>query len=206
MKKIGLDNYLKLNFEKGGGLIPAIIQDEKTNHVLMLGYMNTSALKKTLETGKVTFYSRTKKDLWTKGETSGHFLNVSTILTDCDDDTLLISVHPDGPTCHTGDITCFGNPEESLISIIDELEEVIADRKAHPREDSYTSRLFARGINKIAQKLGEEAVELIIESKDSNKELILNETADMFFHMLILLHQKQVGFNEVLAVLKERRK
>jgi phosphoribosyl-ATP pyrophosphohydrolase/phosphoribosyl-AMP cyclohydrolase len=206
MKRIDLENYPDLDFDKGGGLIPAIVQDEDTKHVLMLGYMNRNSLQKTLQTGRVTFYSRSKKDLWTKGETSGNFLNVSEIMADCDEDTLLISVYPEGPVCHTGDATCFGNQKDTLISFVNELEEVIKDRKANPKEGSYTSKLFVKGLNKITQKFGEEAVEFIIESKDSNRELILNEAADVFFHMLILLHQKNVRFEDVLAVLRDRRK
>jgi phosphoribosyl-ATP pyrophosphohydrolase/phosphoribosyl-AMP cyclohydrolase len=186
------------------GLIPAIIQDNSTQKVLMLGFMSEEAFIKTQKEGKVTFYSRSRQRLWTKGETSGNFLLVKGILTDCDNDTLLIKVEPSGPVCHTGADTCFNeiNNEFSL----QKLEQVIADRKANPTDSSYTSSLFAKGINKIAQKVGEEAVELVIESKDSDKEKFLGEAADLLFHYLILLQAKGFSLNDVTKTLAERHK
>jgi len=193
----------ELNFDKGNGLIPAIIQDDKTDKVLMLGYMNAEAYGKTVSEGKVTFYSRTKERLWTKGETSGNFLNVVQITQDCDDDTLLIKVDPVGPACHTGADTCFEEDNQGK-SFIHHLEQVILDRKANPKDGSYTNHLFNEGINKVAQKVGEEAVELVIEAKDDNKELFMGEAADLMYHYLVLLAQKGYKLGEVEAVLRER--
>jgi len=193
----------ELNFDKGNGLVPAIIQDDKTDKVLMLGYMNAEAYSKTVSEGKVTFYSRTKERLWTKGETSGNFLNVVQIIQDCDDDTLLIKVDPVGPACHTGADTCFEEDNQGK-SFIHQLEGVILDRQANPKEGSYTNHLFGKGINKIAQKVGEEAVELVIEAKDDNKELFIGEAADLMYHYLVLLAQKGYRLDEVEAVLKDR--
>jgi phosphoribosyl-AMP cyclohydrolase / phosphoribosyl-ATP pyrophosphohydrolase len=193
-----------INFEKSSGLIPAIIQDGATNRVLMLGFMNKEALQKTIAEQKVTFFSRTKQRLWTKGETSSNFLHLLEIKIDCDSDTLLIKVKPDGPTCHTGADTCFNetNDDWNLSS----LEEVISSRKLKPVKSSYTTTLFESGINKIAQKVGEEAVELIIESKDDNRELFLNEAADLMFHYLVLLQEKDCSLQDVTAVLKQRHR
>ncbi len=186
------------------GLVPVIVQDNNTQKVLMLGFMNEEALNKTKQESKVTFYSRSKQRLWTKGETSGNFLLVKEILADCDNDTLLIKANPTGPVCHTGADTCFkeNNNEFSL----QKLEQVIADRKANPADSSYTSSLFAKGINKIAQKVGEEAVELVIESKDNSREKFLGEAADLLFHYLILLQAKEYSFKDVEQVLAERHK
>ena len=197
-----------LDFEKQGGLIPAIIQDAVTRKVLMLGYMNEEALRLTRDRNLVTFYSRSRKTLWTKGETSGNYLQVREIIEDCDHDTLLIKAVPTGPVCHTGSDTCFSevnDPEEIAASeFLFYLEQVIHDRRDFPQEGSYTNHLFSRGLNKIAQKVGEEAVELIIESKDDNKNLFLGEAADLMYHFLVLLTQKDIHFSEVIDVLKGR--
>lgn len=195
-------NIEELKFNEAG-LIPCIIQDEESKEVLMLGYMNQDALKKTTSEGRVTFYSRSKKRLWTKGETSRNFLNVVSIESDCDHDTLLIAARPVGPVCHTGNQTCFGQRSAGIIS---ELEKTIEQRKENPVSDSYTSSLFQKGINAIAQKVGEEAVELVIEAKDSNQERLLNEAADLLFHLLVLLKAKGTSFSEVKKVLEKRRK
>ena len=188
------------NFSKLDGLLPCVIQDAKTNIVLMLGFMNEQALEKTKTEGRVTFYSRSKKRLWTKGETSGNYLNVVEMMIDCDDDTLLIKVNPTGPVCHTGADTCFNEKNWNVSS----LERVIQDRKKNPSSSSYTTKLLQSGINKIAQKVGEEAVELVIESKDDNKHLFLNEAADLMYHYLVLLAAKGVTLKDVEAVLAER--
>lgn len=193
------------NFSKyTDGLIPVVIQDNNTRKVLMLGFMNEEAFIKTNQDGKVTFFSRSKQRLWTKGETSGNFLIVKEILTDCDNDTLLIKADPVGAVCHTGADTCF--KENNSGFTLQKLEQVIADRKANPADSSYTSSLFAKGINKIAQKVGEEAVELVIESKDNNKEKFLGEAADLLFHYLILLQAKGHSLKDVEQVLVERHK
>ena len=197
---------MKLDFSKSNGLIPAIIQDANTHKVLMLGYMDEDALKKTKAKKRVTFYSRSKKRLWTKGETSGNFLHVVDILKDCDKDTLLIKVNPDGPACHTGADTCFKETNQHPLAFLTELAQVIRDRKKKPSGNSYTSRLFKRGINKIAQKVGEEAVELIIEAKDEEKELFVEECGDLLYHLLVLLEAKGVTLEEVVALLKSRNK
>jgi phosphoribosyl-ATP pyrophosphohydrolase/phosphoribosyl-AMP cyclohydrolase len=186
------------------GLVPVIIQDAVSNKVLMLGFMNEEALDKTNAEGKVTFYSRSKQRLWTKGETSNNFLFVKEIITDCDNDTLLIKALPAGPVCHTGADTCF-NETNSFFSL-EKLEAAIADRKNNPSENSYTSSLFAKGINKVAQKVGEEAVELVIESKDDNKEKFLGEAADLLYHYLVLLQAKNYKLDDVVGVLAERHK
>lgn len=196
----------KLNFDKVGGLIPTIIQDSQTNKVLMLGYMNEEALEKTKQENIVTFYSRTKERLWTKGETSGNFLKVKEIIADCDGDTLLIKVNPIGAVCHTGSDTCFEEVNQGKASFLHHLQSVIHDRKTNPSEGSYTSKLFAKGVNKIAQKVGEEAVELVIEAKDDNKNLFKNEAADLLFHYLILLEEKNIHLDEIIEVLQERHK
>ena len=199
---------MKLDFEKMGGLVPAIIQDANTNKVLMLGFMNEEAYEKTKETGKVTFFSRTRNCLWMKGETSGNTLQVVSMAADCDNDTLLIKAIPAGPDCHTGADTCFNEENEpgemTSTEFLVYLEDVIADRRNNPQEGSYTNHLFSRGLNKIAQKVGEEAVELIIASKDDNKELFLGEAADLMYHFLVLLAQKDTKLAEVVDVLKGR--
>jgi phosphoribosyl-ATP pyrophosphohydrolase/phosphoribosyl-AMP cyclohydrolase len=195
---------MKIDYNKyTDGLVPAIIQDDNSGKVLMLGFMNEAAVAKTQELQKVTFFSRSKNRLWTKGEESGNFLLLKDIKSDCDNDSLLIKAIPQGPTCHTGADTCW---DETNIpnSFLLELEAVIRDRKNNPTEASYTSSLFAKGINKIAQKVGEEAVEIVIEAKDDNKDLFLGEAADLLFHYLILLQAKGFVLNDVEAVLKER--
>jgi phosphoribosyl-ATP pyrophosphohydrolase/phosphoribosyl-AMP cyclohydrolase len=192
-----------LDFEKVNGLIPCIIQDEATRKVLMLGYMNKEALEKTQTENRVTFFSRTKNRLWTKGETSGNFLNVKSITSDCDDDTLLIKVDPVGEVCHTGADTCFDEKNEGDAFLF-HLEKVIQDRKNNPTEKSYTSSLFQKGINKIAQKVGEEAVEIVIEAKDDNDDLFLGEAADLMYHYLILLAAKDKNLEDVIEVLRGR--
>jgi phosphoribosyl-ATP pyrophosphohydrolase/phosphoribosyl-AMP cyclohydrolase len=195
-------NESKINFEKLDGLVPCIIQDAVTDKVLMLGFMNEEAYGKTLREKKVTFYSRNKKRLWTKGETSGNTLELVDIKIDCDQDTLLIMVNPKGPTCHTGADTCFNEKNEKWN--LAALERIITDRKINPLSKSYTTSLFESGINKIAQKVGEEAVELIIESKDDNKDLFLNEAADLMYHYLVLLSAKGISLKDVNEVLKAR--
>lgn len=186
------------------GLVPVIIQDADTKNVLMLAYMNDEALEKTRKEKKVTFYSRSKKRLWTKGETSGNFLNVIDIKEDCDKDTLLINVKPEGPVCHTGTDTCFSEKNEG--NFLNKLTDIIKNRKLNPDPASYTSQLFQKGINKIAQKVGEEAVELVIEAKDDNIELFKSEAADLLFHYLILLEAKNVKLDDITEVLEERHK
>lgn len=194
----------KIDFNKLGGLVPCIVQDNETDAVLMCGFMNQEALDETKKSGKVTFFSRTKQRLWTKGESSGNFLNVVSIQTDCDQDTLLIHATPAGPVCHLGTATCFGDmPEKNEITI---LERVIQSRKSAITTNSYTSKLFESGINKIAQKVGEEAVELVIEAKDDNPERFLNEAADLMYHYLVLLQAKGFLLKDVEQVLKSRRK
>lgn len=196
---------MKINFSKyKDGLAPVIIQDANTKNVLMLGFMNQEALDKTNELKKVTFFSRSKNRLWTKGEESGNFLTVKEILSDCDNDTLLIKADPVGPVCHTGADTCF--KENNKGSFLSELEKTIEQRKNNPSDSSYTSSLFAKGINKIAQKVGEEATELIIEAKDNNDDLFLNEAADLLFHYLILLRAKNKNLDQVTEVLEKRKK
>lgn len=192
-----------LNFEKVNGLMPCIIQDEATRKVLMLGYMNEEALEKTQTENRVTFFSRTKNRLWTKGETSGNFLNVKNISVDCDNDTLLIKVDPVGEVCHTGSDTCFDENNEGDAFLF-QLEKVIQDRKNNPSDKSYTSSLFQKGINKIAQKVGEEAVEIVIEAKDENDDLFLGEAADLMYHYLVLLVAKNKNLENVIEVLRNR--
>ena len=195
-----------IDFSKyADGLVPAIIQDEITGKVLMLGFMNQDAITTTETLKKVTFFSRTKNRLWTKGEESGNFLLLKEMKIDCDNDTLLIKVNPVGPVCHTGADTCFNEKNESDNFLFD-LEKIIVDRKNNPSEKSYTSSLFQKGINKIAQKVGEEAVELVIEAKDDNADLFKDEAADLMFHYLILLQAKGFGLDDVINVLKERHK
>jgi len=195
---------MNLDFSKYNGLIPTIIQDNQTQQVLMLGYMNEEALQKTQEENTVTFFSRSKNRLWTKGETSGNFLKVVSIKEDCDQDALLIKVIPNGPTCHKGTTSCFAN--EAKISFLNELENVIEERIANLNSDSYVASLFQKGINKVAQKVGEEAIELVIEAKDNNSDLFLGEAADLLFHYLILLKAKGFGLQNVESVLLARMK
>ena len=194
-----------LNFSKAAdGLLPAIIQDVNTRTVLMLGYMNEEALTKTQESGNITFYSRSKKRLWTKGEESGNFLELVSIKEDCDQDTLLIQVKPKGPTCHKGSDTCWDSKNESSFGFLSELEATIKSRKENNSEDSYVASLFRKGINKIAQKVGEEAIETVIEAKDDNEELFLNESADLLFHYMILLQAKGYTLTDIVSVLEGR--
>ncbi|GAB3642169.1 bifunctional phosphoribosyl-AMP cyclohydrolase/phosphoribosyl-ATP diphosphatase HisIE [Spirosoma arcticum] len=205
----------EINFEKSpDGLIPAVIQDAQTGKVLMLGYMNREAYDKTVAEKIVTFFSRSKQRLWTKGETSGNFLHVSNILIDCDGDTLLIKASPDGPTCHTGADTCFdevnqgrtnpGRANPGRGQFLNYLQGIIHDRKVNPSDSSYTTSLFEKGVNKIAQKVGEEAVELVIEAKDDNDDLFRGEAADLLFHFLVLLEQKNMDLDDIIAVLESR--
>jgi phosphoribosyl-ATP pyrophosphohydrolase/phosphoribosyl-AMP cyclohydrolase len=195
---------MNIDFKKMDGLIPAVVQDALSGKVLMLGYMNEEALAKTQESGRVTFFSRSKNRLWTKGETSGNFLEVVSMQEDCDEDAILIKAKPLGPVCHTGADTCFEESNSSQTAFIDQLRSIIKERKTNPIEGSYTASLFAKGINKLAQKVGEEAVELVIEAKDDNKELFLGEAADLLFHYLVLLEAKGYELDEVVAVLKQR--
>lgn len=198
---------MKLEFEKySDGLVPAIVQDAETGTVLMLGFMNDEAVEKTNRTGRVTFYSRSRQTLWTKGETSGNFLDVVSVTADCDNDTLLIKAKPAGTVCHTGASTCFGDTNQSSVDLLAELEAVIDDRRGQRREDSYVAKLFEKGINKIAQKVGEEAVELVIEAKDDDPDRFRSEAADLLFHYLILLRAKGASIKDVLSVLEARRK
>ena len=187
------------------GLIPAIIQDAETKTVLMLGYMNADALEQTLQSKKVTFFSRSKQRLWMKGEESGNVLNLVSISNDCDKDTLLVKVNPHGPTCHKGTDTCWKDSNTQEFGFLSELENVITDRKDNATEDnSYVAFLFKKGINKIAQKVGEEAIEVVIEAKDNDENLFLNESADLLFHYLILLQAKGYKLNDIVEVLKSR--
>ncbi len=195
---------MSLNFDKMGGLLPAIIQDSQTNEVLMLGFMNQEAYEKTVSEGKVTFYSRSKERLWTKGEESGNFMNVVEILEDCDADTLLIRANPKGPACHTGKRTCFGETAQDDLSFLKNLQALLRNRKEKLPKKSYTAKLFRKGPRKIAKKVGEEAAELIIEAMDSNDKLFLNEAADLLFHMTILLVDRGYMLEDVVKVLKER--
>lgn len=191
-----------LDFKKMNGLVPCIVQDADTSVVLMLGFMNEEALQKTLEEKRVTFFSRSKQRLWTKGESSGNYFKLVEIKKDCDNDTLLIKAVPTGPVCHTGADTCFA--EKNTTTGIAFLEKILQERKQNPKPDSYTTKLFDSGINKIAQKVGEESVELIIEAKDDNKDLFLNEAADLMYHYLVLLTVKGFQFEDVVKILKQR--
>ncbi len=199
---------MEIDFSKNGdGLVPAIIQDFKTKQVLMLGYMNHEAYTKTIDTKKVTFYSRTKNRLWTKGEESGNFLNLVFVKNDCDKDTLLVYVDPVGPTCHTGTDTCWAEENISNYGFLSNLEDIITDRiNTADTKKSYVASLLADGINKVAQKVGEEAVEVVIEAKDNDEELFLNESADLLFHYLILLQAKGYKLENVVNVLQKRQK
>jgi phosphoribosyl-ATP pyrophosphohydrolase/phosphoribosyl-AMP cyclohydrolase len=192
----------EINFSKGNGLVPVVIQDNNSLQILMVGYMNEEAFNKTIDEGRVTFFSRSKNRLWTKGETSAIFLIVKEITIDCDNDALLIKVNPAGPVCHTGKKSCFG--DETSKGFIYELEQVVNQRIDNDIQDSYTNKLFKKGINKVAQKVGEEAVELVLEAKDDNPELFKNEAADLLYHFLILLRTKKVTFSDIEEVLKSR--
>jgi phosphoribosyl-ATP pyrophosphohydrolase/phosphoribosyl-AMP cyclohydrolase len=193
---------IQIDFKKGNGLVPVVIQDNNTLQVLMVGYMNKEAFDKTTGEQKVTFFSRSKNRLWTKGETSGNYLFVKEILSDCDNDSVLIKVDPAGPVCHTGTTSCFD--KETAKGFIYELEQIIKKRIDEDSQDSYTNRLFKNGINKVAQKVGEEAVELIIEAKDENIGLFSNEAADLLYHLLILLRAKNINLESIEEVLKKR--
>ena len=196
---------MTIHFDKSpDGLVPAVIQDAATGKVLMLGYMNEAAYQKTETEGIVTFFSRSKQRLWTKGETSGNFLHVKQMLVDCDGDTVLIKAIPDGPTCHTGADTCFDEVNSGRGQFLNYLQGIIHERKVNPSDTSYTASLFEKGINKIAQKVGEEAVELVIEAKDSNDDLFRGEAADLLFHFLVLLEQKNINLDDIIAVLQQR--
>ncbi len=195
------------NFNKNNnGLLPAIVQDEQTLKVLMLGYMNQEALEKTKSSGKVTFFSRSKQRLWTKGETSGNFLKLVSIKIDCDQDAILIKAFPNGPTCHLGNDTCWGEYNTSGLSLVRELEAVIEDRKKNPLKKSYISSLFDKGVHKIAQKVGEESFETVIEAIANNEQLFMEEAADLFFHYLILLKSKGKSLEDVLLILEDRKR
>lgn len=198
----------KLDFNKGDGLIPAIIQNANTYQVLMLGYMNKPALEKTLDEGRVTFFSRSKERLWTKGETSGNFLELVDVQADCDNDTILVLADPQGPTCHTGDKSCFHEkkfkPSKNNYAFLKDLEDLIKDRKKKLPEDSYTTYLFNKGIDKMAQKVGEEAVETVIEAKNSKKKDFIGEAADLVFHLMVLLVEKGVSLKKVVKKLEKR--
>ncbi len=198
-------NSENLNFEKMNGLIPAVIVDEVTNQTLMLGFMNEEAYDKTIATGRVTFYSRTKNRLWTKGETSGDYLIVKNIIADCDKDTLLIYANPLGNTCHTGNYSCFGI-EKNSINFFNLLFDLIKDRKEKMPENSYTTKLFLRGENRIIQKVGEEAIETVIAAKNNDKDEIINEVSDLIYHLFVMLVQKEIGINEIAVKLIERHK
>lgn len=192
------------NFDKMNGLIPAIIQDASTNKVLMLGFMNEESLEKTKQTGLVTFYSRTKERLWTKGETSGNFLRVKEIIADCDNDTLIIKVIPDGVVCHTGSQTCFGEENISDLEFLNYLTELIESRKEVNQDNSYTSKLFAAGSKRIAKKVGEEAVELALEAENGEMDRFIDEAADLLFHTMVLLSSRNINLITIANRLKER--
>lgn len=195
---------MTVDFSKLNGIVPCVVQDATTSLVLMVGFMNEEALQKTITEKRVTFFSRTKNRLWTKGETSGNSLELVEVLVDCDNDTLLIKVNPTGPVCHTGADTCFNEKNKGWS--LEALENIIKERKRNPVKGSYTNKLLESGINKVAQKVGEEAVELIIEAKDDNKELFLNESADLMYHFLVLLTAKGYSLEDVMEVLKQRHK
>ncbi|MDR3141613.1 MAG: bifunctional phosphoribosyl-AMP cyclohydrolase/phosphoribosyl-ATP diphosphatase HisIE [Tannerellaceae bacterium] len=197
---------MKLDFDKAGGLIPAIIQDNKTNKVLMLGFMNEEAYQQTKKTGKVTFFSRTRDCLWTKGETSGNFLSVKQILTDCDTDTLLIKADPAGPVCHTGNDTCFGEQNREDVMFLKYLQNFIEQRRQEMPEGSYTTSLFMKGVNRMAQKVGEEAVETVIEATNGTEEGFIYEASDMIYHLIVLLTSKGLRIEDLSRELMKRHK
>ena len=195
---------MEIDFKKMDGLVPAIVQDAKTLKVLMLGFMNEEAYKKTVETGKVTFYSRTRQTLWTKGETSGNFLNVVEILNDCDQDTLLIKANPVGPVCHTGADTCWNETNENPIMFLTELQRFIEKRHEEMPEGSYTTKLFRDGVNKIAQKVGEEALETVIEATNGTDDHLVYEASDLLYHLIVLLTEKGLRIEDVAEELHKR--
>ena len=205
---------MKIDFEKGGGLVPAIVQDAKTKNVLMLGYMNQEAFDKTVETKKVTFWSRSRNCLWTKGETSGHFLHLVDIKVDCDNDTLLVKANPDGPTCHTGTDTCWGEENSLQLTVyglqdnpllfLGELQDFIDKRHEEMPEGSYTTKLFKDGINKIAQKVGEEALETVIEATNGSSEHLVYEASDLLYHLIVLLASKNMRIEDIAEELHKR--
>ena len=197
---------MKLDFEKMGGLIPAIVQDNDTNKVLMLGFMNEEAYEKTMQTGKVTFFSRTRNCLWTKGETSGNVLKVISVLVDCDNDTLLVKAHPTGPVCHTGADTCFGEKNEEAIMFLKYLQNFIERRRQEMPEGSYTTSLFMKGINRMAQKVGEEAVETVIEATNGTDDRLIYEASDFIYHLIVLLTSKGMRIEDLAKELKKRHK
>ncbi|MHB1686399.1 MAG: bifunctional phosphoribosyl-AMP cyclohydrolase/phosphoribosyl-ATP diphosphatase HisIE [Ignavibacteriaceae bacterium] len=203
VKKI---NIPKLNFEKLNGLIPAIIVDQSSDKVLVLGFMNKEALKKTIDTGLVTFFSRTRNELWTKGETSGNYLHLVEIEPDCDNDTLLIYAKPDGNTCHTGKYSCFDIENYASINFLNELFDLIKKRKNELPENSYTTSLFKSGANRIIQKVGEEAIEAVIAAKNRDKKEIINETSDLIYHLFVMLAEQEIEFEDVVINLKNRHK
>ena len=195
---------MKLNYKRGNGLIPAIVQDAKTNVVLMLAYMNEEAVDRTKKTGKVTFFSRSRNKLWVKGETSGNYLLLKEIISDCDSDTLLIKAEPVGPVCHTGNDTCFKEENIATESFLYQLENIIRDRKKNPSAKSYTSSLFKKGLRKIAQKVGEEATEVVIDAIDNQDDLLKEEISDLLYHLLVLMVEKDVSLAEIESVLATR--
>jgi len=197
---------MNIDFQKAGGLVPAIIQDELTSKVLMLGYMNQEALTKTQESGQVTFFSRSKNRLWTKGEESGNFLNVVSIAVDCDNDTLLIKVNPVGPVCHTGTDTCWGEKNDTDITFLKYLQDFITVRHQEMPEGSYTTSLFQKGINRMAQKVGEEAVETVIEATNGTEEGFIYEASDLMYHLIVLLTSKGYALDDLARELKKRHK
>ncbi|HUX93961.1 MAG TPA: bifunctional phosphoribosyl-AMP cyclohydrolase/phosphoribosyl-ATP diphosphatase HisIE [Ignavibacteriaceae bacterium] len=197
-------NLPELNFEKLNGLIPAIVVDKSSDKVLMLGFMNKTALEKTIETKLVTFFSRTRNELWTKGESSGNFLHLIEIKPDCDNDTLLIYAVPDGNTCHTGNYSCFGIEKDSQLHFLNELFDLIKKRKIEQPENSYTTSLFNSGTNRIIQKVGEEAIETVIAAKNRDKNEIINETSDLIYHLFVMLAEQEIDFEEIVKNLKKR--
>jgi phosphoribosyl-ATP pyrophosphohydrolase/phosphoribosyl-AMP cyclohydrolase len=194
----------KIDFEKLDGLVPAIIIDEITNQVLMLGFMNQEALTQTIEKQKVVFFSRTKNKLWLKGETSGNYLNVVSVNTDCDNDTILIYAKPDGPTCHTGSYSCFAEVDKNNILFLDFLFKLVKSRKVDLPENSYTTKLFKQGSNRIIQKVGEEAIETVIAAKNNDKKEIINEVSDLIFHLIVMLADQEIEFSEIISNLQKR--
>lgn len=199
---------MTIDFDKMGGLVPAVIQDADTRQVLMLGFMNSEAYAKTVETGRVTFWSRTRQTLWTKGETSGNYLHMVSIAADCDNDTLLVKVHPDGPTCHKGTDTCWGEEnsgqQDSELTFLKDLQDFIERRKEEMPEGSYTTRLFSEGVNKMAQKVGEEALETVIEAVGGSNEKLIYEAADMVYHLMVLLTAKGLRIENIAEELRKR--
>lgn len=199
-------NVNELNYEKLNGLVPAVVVDSKTDSVLMLGFMNKESLQKTIDTKLVTFFSRTRNKLWTKGETSGNFLKLVKIKPDCDNDSLLVYAEPEGNTCHTGKYSCFDVENKSSIKFLEQLSEIIKNRKKNLPENSYTTKLFKEGENRIIQKVGEEAVEVVIAAKNNDREEIINESSDLLFHLLVMLEEKEIGLSDIVENLEKRHK